>query len=77
MVAEHVIKNSAGVSGQRSEFNNQNLLFQCELNWTHYQMAAKITIPTFSKSKSYELYEQELLAWKEITDLDKKNQVLP
>ena len=31
-------------------------------------------LPTFSKSKSYELYKQELLAWKEITDLDKRRQ---
>ena len=37
-------------------------------------MAAKINPPTFSKSNSYELYKQELLAWKEITDLDKRKQ---
>ena len=35
-------------------------------------MATKINPPIFSKSKSYELYKQELLAWSEITDLDKK-----
>ena len=37
-------------------------------------MVAKINPPTFSKSKSYELYKQELLTWKEITDLDKRKQ---
>ena len=35
-------------------------------------MATKINPPIFSKSKSYELYKQELLAWSEIKDLDKK-----
>jgi len=35
-------------------------------------MATKINLPIFSKSKSYELYKQELFAWSEITDLDKK-----
>lgn len=35
-------------------------------------MATKINPPIFSKSKSYELYKQELLAWSEITDLDKQ-----
>ena len=35
-------------------------------------MATKINPPIFSKSKSYELYKQELLAWSEITDLDNK-----
>lgn len=35
-------------------------------------MATKINPPTFTKTKSYELYKQELLAWSEITDLDKK-----
>lgn len=33
---------------------------------------AKISPPTFSKSKSYELYKQELSAWNEITEIDKK-----
>ncbi|VDI76728.1 Hypothetical predicted protein [Mytilus galloprovincialis] len=35
-------------------------------------MATRINLPSFSKSKSYELYKQELVAWSEITDLDKK-----
>ena len=35
-------------------------------------MAAKVNPP--SVSQSYELYHQELLAWKEITDLDNKKQ---
>ncbi|CAC5360727.1 unnamed protein product [Mytilus coruscus] len=35
-------------------------------------MANRINLPSFSKSKSYELYKQELVAWSEITDLDKK-----
>ena len=37
-------------------------------------MAAKINPPTFSKSNSYELYKQELLAWKEFTGLNKRKQ---
>jgi hypothetical protein len=41
-------------------------------NCTKRTMATKINPPIFSKSKSYELYKQELLAWSEITDLDKK-----
>lgn len=39
---------------------------------TDHKMATKISLPTFSRSKSYELYKQELMAWNEITDLDKK-----
>ncbi|CAC5357018.1 unnamed protein product [Mytilus coruscus] len=35
-------------------------------------MATRINLPSFSKLKSYELYKQELIAWSEITDLDKK-----
>ena len=35
-------------------------------------MATKINPPKYSQSKSYELYKQELLAWKEITELEKK-----
>ena len=36
-------------------------------------MATKINPPVFkSKSKSYELYRQELLAWSEITELAKE-----
>lgn len=35
-------------------------------------MSMKINPPTFSKVKSYERYKQELLAWKTITDVDKK-----
>ncbi|CAG2239162.1 unnamed protein product [Mytilus edulis] len=35
-------------------------------------MSTRINLPSFNKSKSYELYKQELLAWSEITDLDKK-----
>ena len=41
-------------------------------NCTKRTMATKINPPIFSKSKSYELNKQELLAWSEITDLDKK-----
>ena len=41
-------------------------------NCTKRTMATKINPPIFNKSKSYELYKQELLAWSEITDLDKK-----
>ncbi|CAC5412223.1 unnamed protein product [Mytilus coruscus] len=38
-------------------------------------MSTKINPPNYNaKLKSYELYKQELLAWKEITDLDKKKQ---
>ena len=37
-------------------------------------MAARIKPPDFGKSKSYERYKLELLAWREITDLDKKKQ---
>lgn len=29
-----------------------------------------------AKMKSYELYNEELLDWKEISDLDKKNMVI-
>ena len=36
-------------------------------------MATKINPPVFkSKSKPYELYRQELLAWSEITELEKE-----
>jgi hypothetical protein len=41
-------------------------------NCTKRTMATKINPPIFNKSKSYELYKQELLAWSEITDLDNK-----
>ncbi|KAK6191220.1 hypothetical protein SNE40_002956 [Patella caerulea] len=34
-------------------------------------MTTKINPPGL-KGKEYELYKQELLAWKEVTDLDKK-----
>lgn len=37
-------------------------------------MATKIIPPVYSKSKSYERYKQELLAWREITDLSKVKQ---
>lgn len=38
-------------------------------------MSTKINPPSYNpKIKSYELYKQELLAWKEITELDKKKQ---
>ena len=40
-------------------------------------MATKITPPTLKpKVRSYELYKQELLAWREVTDLDKKKQAV-
>jgi hypothetical protein len=35
-----------------------------------------ISVPVFSEGKSYDLYRQELLAWKEITDLAKSKQGL-
>ena len=44
-------------------------------NCTKRTMATKINPPIFNKSKSYELYKQELLAWSEITDLDNKKRV--
>ena len=38
-------------------------------------MSTKINPPSYNaKVKSYERYKQELLAWKEITELDKKKQ---
>ena len=37
-------------------------------------MSMKIAPPQFSKSKCYERYKQELLAWREITELSKKKQ---
>lgn len=37
-------------------------------------MAAKITPPKYSKSKGYERYKQELLAWIEVTDFAKGKQ---
>lgn len=36
--------------------------------------SGKISPPNYSKDKSYERYKQELLAWKEITDLVKSKQ---
>ena len=35
-------------------------------------MATKINPPKYNSAKSYELYKQELLAWKEITELAKE-----
>lgn len=38
-------------------------------------MSTKINPPLYNpKIKSYELFKQELLAWKEVTELDKKKQ---
>jgi hypothetical protein len=38
-------------------------------------MSTKINPPSYGpKVKTYELYKQELLAWKEVTELDKKKQ---
>ena len=37
-------------------------------------MATKVNPPTFSKSKSYELYKPEVLAWRAITDLAQEKQ---
>jgi hypothetical protein len=39
-------------------------------------MSTKINLPSYDpKVKTYELYKQELLAWKEVTELDKKQGV--
>ena len=32
--------------------------------------------PVFNKTKSYESYKQELLAWKEVTDLSSRKQAI-
>lgn len=37
-------------------------------------MTTRINPPSFNKQKTYERFRQELLAWKEITDLDKNKQ---
>ena len=37
-------------------------------------MAMKIRPPDFTKSKSYERYKLELMAWRGVTDIDKKKQ---
>ena len=37
-------------------------------------MSTRINPPTFLKSKNYERYRQELIAWREITDLSKEKQ---
>ena len=37
-------------------------------------MTTKINPPSFNTAKSYECFKQELLAWREITDLSKKKQ---
>ena len=39
----------------------------------NYRMATKINPPGLT-SKSYELYKQELLLWREVTDLSKETQ---
>ena len=37
-------------------------------------MATRINPPVFGKGKNYERFKQELLAWREITDLSKEKQ---
>ena len=37
-------------------------------------MATRINPPSLEKSKNYERFKQEVLAWKEITDLAKNKQ---
>ena len=37
-------------------------------------MTTKINPPSFEKAKTYEGFKQEMLAWKEITDLPKNKQ---
>ena len=37
-------------------------------------MTTRINPPTFNKEKNYERFKQELLAWKEITDLRQDKQ---
>ena len=48
------------------------------LSWTEGNIGDNMTTwinpPSFNKEKSYERFRQELIAWKEITDLDKTKQ---
>ena len=37
-------------------------------------MTTRISIPIFGKEKNYERFKQELLAWREITELSKEKQ---
>ena len=37
-------------------------------------MGTRINPPTFNKAKNYERFRQELIAWREITDLLKEKQ---
>ena len=37
-------------------------------------MTTKINTPSFNSTKSYERFKQELLAWREITELSKRKQ---
>lgn len=37
-------------------------------------MTTKINPPSFNSAKSYERFKQEILAWREITELSKKKQ---
>ena len=39
-------------------------------------MTTKINQPSFNSAKSYEMFKQELLAWREITELSKNKQVI-
>ena len=39
-------------------------------------MTITINPPAFNKTKSYERYKQELLAWKEVTDLSSRKQAI-
>ena len=39
-------------------------------------MTKRINPPDFRKCNSYERYKQELLAWKRVTEVDKKQQAI-
>ena len=39
-------------------------------------MTITVNPPAFNKAKSYERYKQELLAWKEVTDLSSRKQAI-
>ena len=39
-------------------------------------MTTKINPPSFNSTKSYERFKQELLAWKEITEISKNKQCI-